>query len=57
VKSDPDDDRILECAAAANSDYVVTDDKHLLRLVQYQGIRIVNIREFMHVVIEGESKQ
>lgn len=28
VKSDPDDNRILECAAAARSDYRVTGDKH-----------------------------
>jgi putative PIN family toxin of toxin-antitoxin system len=28
VLADPDDDRILECAAAARSDYLVTGDKH-----------------------------
>jgi uncharacterized protein len=32
VKEDPDDDRILECAAAARSNFIVTEDKDLLRL-------------------------
>jgi uncharacterized protein len=32
VKEDPDDDRILECAAEAKSDFIVSEDKHLLRL-------------------------
>jgi putative PIN family toxin of toxin-antitoxin system len=28
VKDDPSDNRILECAAAARSDYVISGDKH-----------------------------
>lgn len=32
VKEDPDDNRILEWAEAAHSDYVVPEDKDLLRL-------------------------
>ena len=32
VRADPDDNRILECAAAARSDYLVTGDKHLLKM-------------------------
>ena len=34
VKEDPDDDRILECAQAAGSDFIVSEDKDLLRLGQ-----------------------
>src|SRR4051812_38043551 len=32
IKDDPTDNRILECAAAARSDFIVTGDKHLLQL-------------------------
>jgi len=32
IKEDPDDDRVLECAVSAGSDYIVTGDKDLLRL-------------------------
>jgi putative PIN family toxin of toxin-antitoxin system len=52
IREDPDDDRILECAAAAKSDYIVSEDKDLLRLVQYGGARIVNIAEFLQVIVE-----
>jgi predicted nucleic acid-binding protein len=44
---DPDDNKIIECALAAGADAIVTGDKHLLRLGQYGGIRIVRVREFL----------
>jgi len=31
----------LECAAANGSEYLVTGDKHLLKLRQFQGMKIV----------------
>jgi len=46
VKEDPEDNRILECAAAAKSDYIVSEDKDLLRLGYYAGTRIVTIGDF-----------
>ena len=37
------DNRVLECAVAANADYVVTGDRrYLLPLGEYQGARMVN---------------
>ncbi len=47
VKDDADDNRIIECAAAAGSDYIVTGDKHLLRLGNFVNIRIVNPGDFL----------
>lgn len=44
---DPDDDRIIECAVEAKSDYVVTWDKDLLRLREYAGIRIITPAQFV----------
>jgi hypothetical protein len=32
IAEDPTDDRILECAVASQSEYLVTGDNHLLRL-------------------------
>lgn len=32
IKDDPDDDRVLECALAAEADYIVSGDRHLLKL-------------------------
>jgi putative PIN family toxin of toxin-antitoxin system len=50
VKEDPTDNRILECAAASGSDYLVSGDKHLLKLGQYQGIKIVSPADFIQMV-------
>ena len=50
IKEDPDDDRILECAVSAGAEYIVTGDKDLLRLKQYDSIRIVNVADFLDVV-------
>ena len=47
VKDDPDDDRVIECAVSAGSEAIITGDKHLLRLAQYRGIKILRAREFM----------
>jgi putative PIN family toxin of toxin-antitoxin system len=41
IKEDPDDNVILECARAAGSDYIITEDKNLLRLKTFEGIPIV----------------
>ncbi len=49
VKDDPTDNRILECAVAGRSDYIVTGDKHLLRLVQFSEIRIVTPAQFLTI--------
>ena len=47
VADDPDDDRILECAVAANADAIVSGDRHLLRLGSFQSILIQSSRQFL----------
>jgi predicted nucleic acid-binding protein len=47
VKDDPDDNRVLECAVEAGSDCIVTRDKDLLRLAEYEGISIVTPSQFL----------
>ena len=52
IKEDPPDNRILECAVAAGSDYLVTGDKDLLRLGRYDSIRILTVSEFLRLLLE-----
>ena len=47
VREDPDDDRILECALAADADVIVSGDRHLLKLGAYEGITILTPRDFL----------
>jgi putative PIN family toxin of toxin-antitoxin system len=46
VKDEPDN-RILECAIAADADVIVTGDRHLLLLKQYQDIRVIRLADFL----------
>ncbi len=46
LKDDPDN-RILECAVAGRADLIVTGDRELLDLKQFEGIRIVSLRSYL----------
>jgi predicted nucleic acid-binding protein len=50
VKADADDDSILECAKAARSDFLVTGDKHLLKLESFRGTRIIKPAAFLALI-------
>lgn len=47
VTSDPDDNRILECALEAGADVIVSGDRHLLKLRRFHTIPILSPREFL----------
>ncbi len=47
IKEDPDDDRVLECAVDGRADYIVSGDRHLLKLGEFRGIPILTVRQFM----------
>src|SRR4051812_44638155 len=47
IHEDPDDDRILECAAENVSDFIVSYDKDLLRRQRFEGIPIVRVEQFL----------
>lgn len=47
VPDDPDDNRVLECAVAGRADFIVSGDRHLLRIGNYEGIAIVTVRQFL----------
>ena len=49
VKDDPDDNAILECAVAGGSDWIITEDKDLLRLGSFESIGIVRGAEFLKI--------
>jgi predicted nucleic acid-binding protein len=55
VKDDPDDDKIVECAAAAGFDYLVTGDRHILKLGSHGKTQIVRPAEFF-VVAQGRTR-
>lgn len=47
VKEDPEDNKVLECALFGKADYIVTGDKHLLKLCKFNNIKILTPIEFL----------
>jgi len=50
VKDDPDDNRVLECAIKGKANYIISGDRHLVKLGSYGGILIVNARTFLEAL-------
>ena len=53
VSRDPDDDRLIEAALAANADVIVTGDQDLLTLERVDQIKILTPREFLEALQPG----
>ena len=47
IKTDPTDNRILECALESRAACIVTGDRHLLELGQFEGISILDVAAFL----------
>jgi uncharacterized protein len=47
VPSDPDDNRVLECAVAAGSNVIASGDSDLLGLGTFRGISVARASEFL----------
>ncbi len=47
VLRDPDDDMVVACAIASDSDVIVSGDRDLLNLKMYQGIRILRATDLL----------
>ena len=50
VKSDPADDKFIECAVALKADVVITGDLALQAIGDYMGIRILSPQEFLEAM-------
>jgi len=51
IKDDPDDNKFIECAAAAQAQYIISGDKHLLNLKSFRNIAAISPSEFLNTLI------
>lgn len=56
ISDDPDDDAVIACALGGAADYIVSGDQHLLELGQYNGIRIVTVKQFLEDILENSNR-
>jgi putative PIN family toxin of toxin-antitoxin system len=53
ITDDPSDNMLLACAMEAKADFIVSRDPHLRNLKQFQGIKIIDAKEFVEKVRKG----
>ncbi len=51
ITDDPADNKFLECAVASNADYIISGDRHLLRIKKYANIPIIRPKEFIKIIV------
>ncbi len=52
ICEDPDDNKFIECAMASNCKLIVSGDKHLLNVSDYQGIEVIKPRTFIDIYLK-----
>jgi putative PIN family toxin of toxin-antitoxin system len=52
VLDDPDDNKFIECAVAGGAEYIISGDKHLKSIREYQGIQILTPAMFLALFSE-----
>lgn len=57
VKEDPDDNKFLESAIAGEAEYIVSQDKHLLNLKEFRGIKILKPEEFLKIIDSSKVEE
>jgi len=50
VKEDFKDNKIIECAISASADFIISGDNHLLKIKNYNNIKILNSSDFLKVL-------
>jgi hypothetical protein len=55
ISDDPSDNRYLECAAEGSADFIVSGDRDLLDLGNYQGIAIVRPAAFLEHIASHDQ--
>lgn len=50
ITSDTDDNKFVDCAIAANAEYIVTNDKHfdVLKNIPWPKLAVITIKEFIN---------
>jgi predicted nucleic acid-binding protein len=57
ISDGPSDDKFLEAAVAGNASYIISGDKHLLKLSEFQGVQILKPRDFVQGYLKRKVKK
>ena len=48
---DPDDNMLFECAVEARADYIISGDKAVLAVKEYEGTKVITPQDFIQKVL------
>ena len=53
ITADPDDNKFVDCAIAANAKFIVTEDHHfnVLKEIDFPSVDVINIDDFLKEVM------
>lgn len=56
ITADPDDNKFVDCAFAANATYIVSDDSHFdeLRNITFPELLVLKLKEFIETLQKEE---
>ena len=57
ISRDPDDDKFIECAIDAGAIYIISGDKDLLDIGEYQNVQIITAQEFCQKYLCKQKRQ
>ena len=52
ITSDPDDNKFVDCAFAANATYIVSDDAHyeILNTIDFPMLFVIKLKQFLNIL-------
>lgn len=52
IEADPDDNKFVDCAIAANADFIITNDKHfhILSTIPFPKVEILTLQAFQKIL-------
>ena len=53
IKTDPDDNKFVDCAFNAGADFIVTNDKHfnILKEIEFPKLNVIDIESFKKIAL------
>ncbi len=52
IAADPEDNKFVDCAVAANADFIVTNDAHfnILKTISFPKVNTISLQEFISLL-------
>jgi len=58
IAADPDDNKFVDCAIAANADYIITNDNHfsVLKNIPFPRVNVLTLQQLITVLINNQNQ-